>query len=485
MKRGKFNLSHYVLGTGFMGRLYPVGNVEVMPGDTFRHQTSVLLRLTPLAAPVMHPVQVRLHHFFVPYRLVWETWEDFITGESASQPPVEDSSTALDTAQGSITDWLGIPSVDNLEYNTLHQRAVKLVWNEFYRDQDLQTELDITSDNSGRTCPYVCWEKDYFTSARPWAQKGDEITLPLGTEAPVLGIGSRTQSYSYSNENVYETGASGTRQYASSLHPGTNESIEEDPNNSGYPYIRADLTSATAASVAEIRRAFALQRYNEARARYGSRYVEYLRAAFGVQSSDGRLSRPEYLGGGKQTISFSEVLSTNDQGTLGAFGGHGIAALRSNAYMRFFEEHGVVLSLLSVRPKAMYNDGLPRKFSKSEKEDYYQKELAFIGQQEVLNKEVYADPSDGQDDDTFGYQDRYAEYRSEPSRVTTGFRSTYDDWHLGRVFASRPALNSTFVQCAPTVRVFQDQVNPPLLIMANHKIGARRRVPASTAARVI
>jgi hypothetical protein len=478
MKRNKHSLSHYRLFTGQMGQLIPVGNVEVLPGDTFQHRTSLLVRVAPMVAPVMHPVQVRLHHFFVPYRLVWEDWEDFITGKDpALTPPTLTVNTSGSTT---LPDYLGIPPVDGLQYNALIHRAYNLVFEEFYRDQDLYADGNIAANNGTRR---VAWEKDYFTSARPWAQKGEQITIPLGDRVQVKGLGMEGTSYPINNETVRESGGT-FRTYDSAAEADFGVPnrllVEEDPNNPDFPNIYADLSESTAVDVREFRLAFALQRYQEARARYGSRYTEYL-AYLGVRAADQRLQRPEYLGGGKQTISFSEILQTTpDDGAQGGYSvgdmyGHGIAAMRSNRYRKFFPEHGVVLSLMSVRPKSIYVDGMPRKFWRSTKEDYWQRELQHIGSQEVKNGEVYADAT-AADEETFGYQDRYREYREEPSQVAAEYRDELDFWHMGRKFEARPALNSDFIACNPTDRIYNVADGSKIWCMAHHSIQARRLV---------
>jgi hypothetical protein len=330
----------------------------------------------------------------------------------------------------------------------------------------------------------IAWEKDYFTASRPWSQRGPDITLPLGTEAPVLGIGKTDQTYSGANTQHYETDASATRNYVS-FSGFSNANIEEDPNNTGYPYIRADLTNATAASVNDIREAFALQRYQEARARYGARYTEYLRYC-GVVPSDARLQRPEYLGGGKSTISFSEVLQTSESGTtpLGTLGGHGIALMSTRKFMRYFTEHGYVISLISARPKTIYADGLERTWNRRTKEDYFQKELQHIGQQEIENREVYAQATTA-DDDTFGWQDRYSEYRKANSSIAGEFRDpAFENWHLAREFASLPTLNQSFTDCDPGDRIFATSLVDNLQIMTQNTIKARRMVSRTQSNRV-
>lgn len=490
MKRGKFSLSNYKLLTCNMGELVPIGLLEVLPGDSIQQATSALLRCAPMLSPVMHPVHVRIHHWFVPHRLVWDDFEDFITGgpdgEDDSVYPTITLGGGTGAAVGSLADYLGCPPlVNNLEVSALPFRGYAMIWNEWYRDQDLQTELVIDQTSGPDTTTNtalqnVAWEKDYFTSARPWESKGPEITLPLGTDAPVTGIGIST-NFSFPNTNVAarETDATGTRTYAAGRNTGNttnaNLIIEEDPSNTGYPNIRADLSQASAVTINQLREAFALQRYQEARARYGSRYVEYLRY-LGVRSSDARLQRPEYLGGGRQTIQFSEVLQTAE-GTspVGEMRGHGIGALRSNRYRRYFEEHGYIHSFISVKPKTIYAQGLARTWNRRTKEDFWQQELQHIGQQEILNKEVYAAHSSP--NGAFGFQDRYDEYRRQESNIAGEFRtSVLDQWHLARIFTGDPALNATFITSVPTQRIFAQEIVDNLYIMASHSIQARRPV---------
>lgn len=485
MKRGKFSLSNYKLLSADMGELIPCGIWEVLPGDTVQAATSALLRASPLLAPVMHPVDVRIHHWFVPHRLVWEDWENFITGGpdglDASVFPTITIGGGSGAAIGSLADYLGVPTgVNNIEVSALPFRGYAMIWNEWYRDQDLQTKLTIDKTSgadttTNTTLQNIAWEKDYFTSSRPWEQKGAGITIPLGTEAPVTGIGGQNNTYTNTNLAVVESdGSTPTYPFASATASNT-FAIKKVLDGSDYiPQVFADLTDASAITVTALREAMALQRYEEARARFGSRYVEYLRY-LGVRSSDARLQRPEYLGGGRETIQFSEVLQTAE-GTdpVGALKGHGIAAMRSNRYRRFFEEHGYVFSFISVRPKTIYAQGLPRHFNRRVKEDFWQKELQHIGQQEVLNKEVYA--AHATPNGTFGYQDRYDEYRRTESTIAGGFRDNLDFWHFARIFGSTPALNGDFVKCVPTERTFAVPSEDVLWIMTKHSVQARRLV---------
>lgn len=497
-KRAKHNLGCYKLLTGDMGLLYPVGLVEALPADTIRHHTNVLIRVSPLAAPVMHPVTARVHHFFVPMRLIWpkldqsgEDWESFITGgddgnNSAQIPKVTTTGTAKD-----LLDYFGVGQTAGVEISALPIRAYNMIYNEFYRDQDLVTERD----QDDLTVPKIAWEKDPFTVARPWTQKGDQVTLPLGDVAPVKGIGKMNQTYGLANRTVYETGESATKTYANAMpFNGTGDNntayLEEDPDNAGFPAVYADLANALGANINDVRLAFALQRFQEARARYGNRYVEYLKY-LGARPADARLQRPEFLGGGKTRLNFSEIMQTapeTGQEPSTAFGvadmyGHGIGHMRSNAYTYTAQEHGYIITMLSVRPKTIYQDGIDRTFLKNYKEDFFQMELQHIGQQEVYNGEVYLAHSNPKG--TMSYQDRYTEYRRSRSTVCGEFRDTLDYWHMARKFTSEPVLNASFVECDATKRIHNVQSQDALWIATQHKMVARRLVDRSAYARVL
>lgn len=479
MKRNKHSLSHYKLLSCTMGQLVPISCVPVLPGDTVQHATNMLVRLSPLVSPVMHPVHARIHHWFVPNRLVWDDWEEFITGgpdndDPHTFPTIDFSGGAV--AAGDLANYLGLPVGAAQSYNALPFRAYAKIFNEYYADADLDTQLIIdTSDGTDTTTNTTIqncrWEKDYFTAARPWTQKGSEVSIPLGTSAEVTYDGTTGNSslaasirHSVSGE-LRVMGADATNLYVSAT-----------TGDSGRK-LYADLSGASAATINDLREAFGLQRFAEARALYGSRYTEYLRY-LGVRSSDARLQRPEYLGGGKQTIQFSEVLQTgpdSSDGGVGNLKGHGIGAMRSNRYRRFFEEHGYIISLLSIKPKAMYVNSVPKDFLKTTKEQYWQKELEHIGQDAIQNQEIKCDHATPTG--TFGYNNRYQEYRTIPSSVAGDFDSALNSWHLGRDLGSDPTLNSDFVKCTPAEsRIFQSVSNDTVYVMANHSIQARRLV---------
>lgn len=490
MKRAKHSLSHYKLFSAAMGSLIPVSWFEALPGDSIQAVTSALVRVQPLLAPVMHPVVVRFHWWFVPNRLLWDEWEDFITGGpdglDASEPPYIAAGVGGFDPK-SVPDYLGVPpDVADLEVSALPIRAYNFIFNENYRDQDLVTKLTVpVAGGADTTSPLVlqnaAWEKDGFTAARPWTQKGAEVTLPLGTTAVVKSDGTDfgMRGASGAMQNITSTGGASDPLTWGGATSGGN--VDWGPAGQATTGLYADLAGATAVDVNTVRRAFALQRYEEARALYGSRYTEYLRY-LGVRSSDARLQRPEYLGGGKQTIAFSEVLQSSpttdgdDTEGVGNLKGHGISATRTRRWRRFFEEHGIVMCLMSVRPRAMYGNGLNRAWSRLTKEDYWQRELEKIGQQEIYRREVYAQSDAAGGNTVFGYGDRYADYRFIPSSVAAEFRDTLDFWHYARIFGSAPSLNADFVKCVPTDRVYASTTTDPLWVMTSHNIQARRMV---------
>lgn len=495
MKRFKHNLSNYQLTTCDMGKLIPIGCTEMLPGDSVQHNTNVVIRVSPLAAPIMHPVTARVHHFFVPNRLSWEfaqgegTWEDFITGGpdglNNASPPTKQNTVA----SGDLLDHLGLPRVLDVEVNVLPIAACNMIYNEYYRDQDLAPEATAYMG----AVQNISWEKDYFTTARPFSQKGPTVTLPLGDKAPVTGIGTDAATPAVVHGSLMRESDGTERSYGTAwgaASPGY-VYIEEDATNADYPGIYADLSNATGANITEIRRAFAIQRYQEARSRYGSRYTEYLRYLGVRNPKDQRLQRPELLGGGKVQLQFSEIMqSAPNTGTapengygVGDLYGHGMAAMRSNAYRRYIEEHGYIITMLSVRPKAIYQNGIHRSWLRKTKEDYFQKELQHIGQQEIYNNELFADLATG--DQTFGYNDRYSEYRSSPSLVSSEFRDTLNYWHMARDFQAMPTLNQSFVECDATKRIHNVQSEHALWVACQHKMVARRIVTNNPTPRVL
>lgn len=513
-KRSKFSLSHYKLATLDMGELVPVSCFEALPGDTIQMQTSAFVRVAPTLAPIMTPCHVNFMSFSVPLRLLWDNgpdddFENFITGGpdglNAAVPPYYTIKAGTTPAIGSLADYLGIPAGEEyqsgVEISAMPFRAYWMIFNEYFRDQDLVPEIDFELDGgsqgdySDSSVLKVSWKKDYFTVARPFEQKGPAVTVPvnLTTEGGNPLITAQTTlsggSISFSGSSVTSTSIISDDGIARIYGNGTNIRLGAGSSGSGNGGVTASLTPPNATTtvtwnggpettgsitVDDIREAFALQRFEEARALFGSRYVEYLRY-LGVRSSDARLQRPEYLGGGSQVIQWSEVVQTA-QGTdpVGTLRGHGVSAGRTRRWRRFFEEHSLVMTVAFIRPIALYTQSLNRMWTRTLKEDYWQKELQHIGQQEVTNKELYA--VGPQPDATFGYMDRYDEYRSAQNTICGDFRDTLDYWHLGRVFASQPVLNSDFISCNPSKRIFSEQTADEFYCMFLHSCQARRLV---------
>lgn len=500
MKRSKHSLSHYRLTTLNFGQLFPIACEEVLPGDSFRWQASCLMRVSPLAAPVMHPVDVSLHYWFVPDRILWTNFEEFMSGKFGTTVTVPVLTIgSADTAAKLMAQSLGvgaeIPSGSRV-INALPFRAYNKIYNEFYRDELLTTALnertgdtgDLPGDYAIRLCQ---WEKDYFTTCRPNPQQG-AITesVPLnftGGQAPVKGIGKKTGTSPLTNQtNMRETGGTTTTYAQSALLSGgagtdsewQGRTVGTNPNQ--FPDIYADLTGVQTSGAMDInqwRASMAMQKIREHRNRFGARYVDYLRF-LGINPGDSRLQRPEYLGGGRQTIAFSEVLATAavpSGSVLGELGGHGIASVRARSWKRFFPEHGYVLGFMFVRPRAMYVNTVPRHFLRREYNDFWQKELEMMGEQEVTNFEVYGEA--GTPAGVFGYIPRFDEYRHARSYVSGEFRTSVADyWHLGRIFSSQPVLNNAFTECLPSERIFLDTNTDNFQAMVMNRVVARRLV---------
>ena len=454
--RSTFNLSHEHKLSLDMGQLVPVQVDEVLPGDTFAQRSTALTRVAPLAKPLMHRVELRMHSFFVPNRILWAGWEDFITGED---PDTAKPTRTTTGTPGNLEDYMGIPPVAGIEYDALPVNAINMIWNEFYRDQDLQVERDLNDVS----IPRCAWQRDYFTIARPDTQQGDPSTIPIsgtGTVAVTdVGLAPHTDHQMMIND------AEKPNPSMSAIY------MTDSTNSSGL----ASIMEGGYIGIDDLRRSIALQRFAEARMRFGSRYVDYLRY-IGVNPSDGRLSRPEYLGGGKETLSFSEVLSTAEvtEANVGDMYGHGIAMGKTNGFNKMFEEHGWCITMMSARPKTVYQNALPRKFTRVDAMDYWQKELEVLPWQEVNQREVDAS---GDVNTVFGYVPRYEEYRHGVSCVSGTLRGgTEEDWHMARSFETPPTLNSSFIECTPTDRVYQDSNQPDLIINCMHDIKASRFV---------
>lgn len=505
-KRAKFNLSNFHNCTFKMGYLYPVNLTEVLPGDSIQLSTSVFLRLAPMVVPVMHPVYMHLSNFFVPSRVLWDGFEDFITGgpdgtDTSVLPTI--TLNATNSPVGNLADAFGIPvqmlsGSNAFTVNALPFIAYYMIWNEYFRDQDLNEAIDlstITGTPSSLSLLRPSWAKDYFTTARPWPQKGPDVSVPVNLTAagePVITaavVGNGIPKF-----DIKSLGGGSDNRFALDTDAASNGNVRYNSvDSSGLDFlawkdpalkVNIDYTSGNpefgSVNINDLREAFALQRFEEHRSMFGSRYEDLLRY-LGVRPQDARLQLPEYLGGFSAPVQFSEVLQTSsdaERSGVGDMYGHGIGATKGRRIRRFIPEHGYVMSLLTVRPIPVYSQGLERLWSKENRFDFWQKEYEHIGQQEIRNSEVYADGDTAQDKATFGYQNRYDEYRRGVNIITGEFRTNQDYWTMARIFASRPTLNGDFVSCMPTDRIFQvnEQNSDQCYAMVKNNIIAKRLV---------
>lgn len=470
LRRNRHNQSNYQCGTCYPGEIIPVGLWEVLPGTTQQHRVNGLIRFAAMNAPIMHRVHAEWFTFYCPARVIWSGFEDFITRvPAAALPPTMTLGNIKGDADCKrLFEYLGIntDSVVAGSTTTVNVMAAQMyykIWNEYFRDKDLQTELPETSTTAADyAVQRACWRKDKLTMARPFPQYGAAVTLPLGTSAPVKFI--RT------------TGAGAPQDLGGLKAPNLAGGVATINNATatGDMDVYADLASAVSTDVIAFRRAMNLQALAERLQNFGHDYRSYL-ASMGVKSDDGRLQHPELLGSGKVSIGFSEVLQTAEGATTGVgdMYGHGIAAAKNHSFKRFYKEHGYVMTLMVIRPQAIYNNTIDRMWFHGLQDganDYHTPELERIGYQEVYNKEIYPTNPAGGDATAWGYVPRYDEYRHKESRVAGLFKvgASLDHWTWARGFGSPPALNSTFVTCDPDTRVFQATSQQSILYCINN-----------------
>ena len=493
-KRNKFDHSHVNSTTFKMGYDIPVALAECLPGDTWQGNTQLFMRVAPTIAPVMHRLMITTKTVFVPLRLIWKESEDFLTGGkdgmNNSIPPF----VRVAPTQGSLADYLGLPLCDaELEVSALPFRAYALIYNWMTRDQDLQDELPISLESGEDTTTSLelmrtCWAKDYFTTARPWPQKGPGITIPLVGDTAIEADGRMTFSI---GSTVSESDVLRGELYSMADSATTNDNVGVSYGNgmagtvhpSPLTYLSGlrvgDSSGSIGIDVNDLLEAMAMQRTQIRRALFGSRYEDLLHY-WGLKTQDFRLQEPELVSVGRGRVQFSEVLQTSPGSGgegVGNMAGHGVGAMQSGRFRYYCHEHGFLITLMTVRPQAVYTQGIERMWTRKTRWDYWSPEMQHIGQQEVLNKEVYADGSDA-DDEIFGYQNRFDEYRRGKNHVSGEFRTTQDYWNMARVFENRPSLNSEFVECAPTDRIFQlsESLSDQLYCMIQNNFIAKRLV---------
>lgn len=467
-----FDLSYDKKFTCDMGQLIPIMCEEMVPGDFWRIGNQSITRTQPLVAPILHEVEQSVYYFFVPDRLMWSDFEEFITGGITGDvvhaiPTWEPT----DTTVGSLWDYMGFPTGIDPEgaYPVdFPRRAYNFVYNEYFRDESLTTEVALDNE----TILNASWGKDYFTSALLTQQRGTAPALPV--TGSVAWVASQFTQDASGNPLSFVDGGADLDAHLNGATSITN----------ALGFLNANTLNATTFDVADLRLAFQIQKWMERNNRAGARYTEFLRAHFGVSPRDERLDRPEFIGGSKSSLIFSEVLQTSSTDAeptpQGNLAGHGIGV--SSAYCGKYhaEEFGVIIGIMVVRPKPAYSQGINRQWLKSTKYDYYFPEFANLSEQAILNAEICArDANPTHNAGIFGYQGRYDEMRYKPNMICGEMRTTYDYWHLARQFdpANPPTLNDEFVECVPRKDIYAVQNEPGLLVNFGNLIKAYRPIP--------
>lgn len=471
--RSVFDLSYTKKLTCDMGQLIPIMCDEVVPGDIFKIGAEIVIRFQPLVAPILHEINCFIHYFFVPYRLLWSLWESFITGgQTGEDASVLPRWTPPATATNKLWDYLGFPTdspqpdCEGALPMAFPRSAYNFIYNHFYRDENFITEVALDNEE----ILLRAWEKDYFTSALPFQQRGTSPALPIAgiTNAEfddVIIAQGTTQRNIVLNEGL------NTIQALS----GVQQELKDALSNN-----EVDLSQATSFNISDLRLAFSIQRWMERNARCGVRYVEFLGAHFGVNPRDDRLQRPEYIGGIKTPIVISEVLqtsSTDATSPQGNLAGHGITVDREYAGTYRATEFGLIMGIMSVMPKPAYQQGINRQWLRETRYDFYFPEFANLSEQAIIGAEIKATGETSENTSIFGYAGRYDEMRVKQNQVVSGMRSLFDYWHLGRYFADPVLLNQSFLECVPRKDIFAVQDEHGLIVNVGNIIKAIRPIP--------
>jgi len=473
--RSSFDRSHNHKTTLDSGYLVPIYVDEGLPGDTFNVKATLFARLTTPIVPIMDNMHLDTHFFAVPMRLVWNNWAKF-NGEQTDPDDTTDYtipqmvSPAGGYQVGSVHDYMGLPTgVAGVSHSCLWHRAMNLIWNEWYRDQNLQDSLVVKKDDTpDDPALYTLLKRgkrhDYFTSSLPWPQKGPGVEIPLGTTAPL-----KAATDTFNGLSVFDS--AGVRKLMNT--DSVNLTLSATAGSEATQ-LYADLSNASAATINSLRQAFQVQKMFERDARGGTRYTEIIRSHFGVTSPDGRLQRPEYLGGGSTAINITPVPQTSPTGTYattpqGNLAAMGTALASGHGFHHSFTEHVLILGFVSIRADLNYQQGLNRMWSRKTRFDFYWPALSHIGEQAVLRKEIYCTGVPANDDVVWGYQEGFAEYRYRPSQITGLFRSqaaqSLDIWHLAQDFATAPVLDATFIEENPPVDRIVAVASQPQFLM--------------------